>query len=547
MFKNQSIRFQFLFSIFVVTSFLVLVAGLGLRSAYQTQASLDHFYSDLFRSMSKLQTIQDIYDGVVRTTIHRLLTKTVDPSEVVDVVDEAVAAAEIHWKSYAEVEKAKDVGGRHLLNNEYENAMDAVNVAWLTLKGIIRNNEPERVQQYIVNDLYPRLDALNRRCSQLMNRWMDQLDNDRQAAQDEAIATRKGLAVAAALGVLTAIFLAMASVLKVSRAVNNLVDQIEKIHSEHADLTKRIVISGNDEMRWVSQRFNYFLDSLLGTIRRLKISGLAVATAMPEITDCSKDMARRINDFSNFTTEVGATANEISATSQELVKLMTDVSDTATKTAELATSGQSELGRLETTMSQMEEASRQISKRLAVISEKAANITTVVTTINKFADQTNLLSLNASIEAEKAGEYGLGFAVVAREIRRLADQVALATLDIEQMVKEMKSAVSSGVMEMDKFTDEVRHDVRDVRNIGSQLAQIIEHVQTLLPCFESVHGAVQAQADGARQISDSMVQLSEAVDEASGTLRDNASTVGELTQASMDLQKEVSGFRVDLA
>ena len=189
-------------------------------------------------------------------------------------------------------------------------------------------------------------------------------------------------------------------------------------------------------------------------------------------------------------------------------------------------------------MGQMEEASRQISKRLAVISEKAANITTVVTTINKFADQTNLLSLNASIEAEKAGEYGLGFAVVAREIRRLADQVALATFDIEQMVKEMKSAVSSGVMEMDKFTDEVRNDVRDVRNIGSQFAQIIEHVQTLLPCFESVHGAVQAQADGARQISDSMGKLGEAVDEASHTLKDASVTVTELNRSANDCKKK---------
>ncbi len=547
MFKNQSIRFQFLFSFCVVTAFLILVAGLGMRSAYQTQATLDHFYSDLFRSMSKLQVIQDIYDGIIRTSIHRLLTKTVEGSEVIDVVDEAVAASEVHWKAYSESERARDMGGRHLLNNEYENAMDSVNVAWLTLKGIIRNHENNRIAQYIIEDFYPKLNALNRRGSQLMNRWMDQLDNDRQNAQDQAVLTREGLAIAAILGIVAAIFLAVASVTKISRSVNTLVDQIEKVQAAHADFTKRLTLASNDETRRISQRFNYFLDSLLSMLRRIKISGLAVATAMPEITGCSKDMARRINDFSNFTTEVGATANEISATSQELVKLMTDVSDTATKTAELATSGQSELGRLETTMSQMEEASRQISKRLAVISEKAANITTVVTTINKFADQTNLLSLNASIEAEKAGEYGLGFAVVAREIRRLADQVALATLDIEQMVKEMKSAVSSGVMEMDKFTDEVRHDVRDVRNIGSQLAQIIEHVQTLLPCFESVHGAVQAQADGARQISDSMVQLSEAVEDASGILRDNSGMVTELFQASSELQKEVSSFRVDMA
>ena len=79
-----------------------------------------------------------------------------------------------------------------------------------------------------------------------------------------------------------------------------------------------------------------------------------------------------------------------------------------------------------------------------------------MTTITKVADQTNLLSLNAAIEAEKAGEHGRGFAVVATEIRRLADQTAIASYDIEQLVKEMQSAVSAGVMGMDKFSEEVR-------------------------------------------------------------------------------------------
>src|SRR6266699_6172202 len=100
---------------------------------------------------------------------------------------------------------------------------------------------------------------------------------------------------------------------------------------------------------------------------------------------------------------------------------------------------------------------------LTAIQERAHDITTVVTTITKVADQTNLLSLNAAIEAEKAGEYGLGFAVVATEIRRLADQTAVATFDIEQMVKEILSAVSAGVMGMDKFSEEVRRGMQDVQ------------------------------------------------------------------------------------
>ena len=98
----------------------------------------------------------------------------------------------------------------------------------------------------------------------------------------------------------------------------------------------------------------------------------------------------------------------------------------------------------------------------------------MVTTITKVADQTNLLSINAAIEAEKAGEYGRGFLVVAREIRRLADQTAVATLDIENMVRQMQDAVSAGVMQMDKFADEVRSGVGQVGEINGQMGQIIE-------------------------------------------------------------------------
>src|SRR5438093_6429155 len=109
------------------------------------------------------------------------------------------------------------------------------------------------------------------------------------------------------------------------------------------------------------------------------------------------------------------------------------------------------------------EAAGSINAKLAVLNEKASNINQVVTTITKVADQTNLLSLNAAIEAEKAGEFGRGFAVVASEVRRLADQTAVATYDIEQTVKEIQSAVSAGVMGMVKFSEEVCRGIDDVR------------------------------------------------------------------------------------
>src|SRR6185295_5496342 len=142
------------------------------------------------------------------------------------------------------------------------------------------------------------------------------------------------------------------------------------------------------------------------------------------------------------------------------------------------------LNRMDGTMRQIIDASATISSKLGLLNEKASNISSVVTTINKIADQTNLLSLNAAIEAEKAGEHGRGFSVVATEIRRLADQTAVATFDIGKMVKEIQAAVIAGVAGMDVFSGQVRRAMADVQQIGAGMTQIIRQVQTLAPRIE---------------------------------------------------------------
>jgi methyl-accepting chemotaxis protein WspA len=190
------------------------------------------------------------------------------------------------------------------------------------------------------------------------------------------------------------------------------------------------------------------------------------------------------------------------------------------------------------------EAAGSINSKLAVLNEKAANINQVVTTITKVADQTNLLSLNAAIEAEKAGEYGRGFAVVATEIRRLADQTAVATYDIEQTVKEIQSAVSAGVMEMDKFSEEVRRGMQDIQQIGGQLSEIILEVQALAPRCEAVNEGMQAQATGAEQITQALAQLSDAAQQTVESLRQSGQAIDGLNQAALGMRNGVSRFKL---
>jgi methyl-accepting chemotaxis protein WspA len=195
-------------------------------------------------------------------------------------------------------------------------------------------------------------------------------------------------------------------------------------------------------------------------------------------------------------------------------------------------------------MQQLATATDSIANKLGAISEKANNINAIVSTITKVADQTNLLSLNAAIEAEKAGEAGLGFAVVAKEIRRLADQTAIATIDIEQMIKEMQSSVSTGVMEMDKFAREVRQGVEEVGQITVQVGNVIAQVQELTPRFEAVNQGMEMQFQGAQQISEAMMQLSTTSSQTADSLQEITSVIEQLSSAEQSLRREVMGFKI---
>jgi methyl-accepting chemotaxis protein WspA len=330
----------------------------------------------------------------------------------------------------------------------------------------------------------------------------------------------------------------------VTEPLNRLVTTLDRMRQ--GDFTQRLPLDRKDEFGVLNEGLNRLADDLSSLVGQVQRSGLQVNTTATEIAATSREQQGTAHEIAATTAQIGATSKQISATSNELVRTMNEVSQVAEHTAQLAGSGQSSIVRMEATMRQIMEASGSITSKLAVLSEKTANINSVVTTITKVADQTNLLSLNAAIEAEKAGEYGLGFAVVAMEIRRLADQTAVATYDIEKMVKEMQSAVAAGVMGMDKFSEDVRRGVEEISRVSTHLAQIIHQVQTFTPRFQTVNEGMSAQASGAQQISQTLAQLSEAAQQTAESLRQSNLSIEQLNAAARGLQTSVARFKLGI-
>jgi methyl-accepting chemotaxis protein len=324
--------------------------------------------------------------------------------------------------------------------------------------------------------------------------------------------------------------------------LRKMVEVIKKLAA--GDFSVRLETTNPDsEVTHVAASFNQMAQTFGEIVGQLRELGISLATSATQITAASKQQELVITEQESTTREISVTANQISTTAQEFAETMNEVSQVADETAKLAGTGKKSLQHMEQIMGQMVQAAQSIASKLAVLNEKASNITSVITTITKVADQTNLLSLNASIEAEKAGEYGKSFAVIAKEIRRLADLTANATLDIEKIVTEIMTAVSTSVTGMDDFTHEIKEGTEEVGSVAEQLNTIMEQVQVLTSRFESINDGMQAQAIGAEQINDAISQLNMSARETSSSLSGFRQTLQGLTVAAGDLKSAVDRIK----
>jgi methyl-accepting chemotaxis protein WspA len=332
--------------------------------------------------------------------------------------------------------------------------------------------------------------------------------------------------------------------LLVARSISNPIRTASRVARQVAsgDLRADVGLTSNDETGALLVAIQTMTNDLRGLIGRIQVSSVTLNGTATVIQTTSNNQQQIVAEYGAATNEAVAAVKEITGTSQELSKTMTEVNALASSTGIKAAEGRTDLQGMDSTMRTLETSTASIGTKLTTISEKASNINMVITTMVKVADQTNILSINAAIEAEKAGDYGLGFLVVAREISRLADQTAHASLDIERMVKEMQSSVTSGVKEMKVFTEQVQGGVREIGTLSEKLGEIISAVEGITGRFGMVTEGMYAQSQGAEQIRDAMVRLVDGAARTAESLNDSNRATVELRGAVAELKEEVSRF-----
>ncbi len=348
------------------------------------------------------------------------------------------------------------------------------------------------------------------------------------------LATLAALAISAGLIVLI--------IRNITKPLHLLVTSAKRIAT--GDLTGTPDLARRDEIGTLGGALSAMTQSLAGLVGKVQGASVQMASTATELAASSRQQEMLVSDLGGSTAKVAVAVNQISATSAELAEAMQRVEGVAGTTSQLAAAGRTGLAEMEGMMRHLLQATAAVSSGLGTIREQADTVSAVITTMAKVADQTNLLSLNAAIEAERLGEQGHGFAVVAKEIRRLADQAAVATLDIEHMVQAMRAAVSAGGREVEAFSATMEGGAQASVEVNRQLDEIITRITELTPQFEAVTAGVQAQSVGARQISDAVTHLNQSVKQSTESVHHLNDAASHMREAAQNLRTEVEGFRV---
>ena len=294
----------------------------------------------------------------------------------------------------------------------------------------------------------------------------------------------------------------------------------------------------------IADSVNYTIDALRSLVEQINSTTLQVSSAAQEtqatalhLTDASEHQAQQITEVSSAITQMAGSIEQVSENASQS-------SEAARQSVSLAVQGNSAVKKAIHGMDTIREQIQETSKRIKRLGESSQQIGDIVELINDIAEQTNILSLNAAIQAAMAGEAGRGFAVVADEVQRLAERSSNATRQIDALVKTIQSDTSEAIASMEQSTTEVVSGAKLSQDAGTSLEQIESVSQQLAELINNITANAKQQATAAVSTSENMNVIQEITMQTSTGTNESAAAIGRLLDLTNELRKSVSGFKL---
>ncbi|MGZ9190138.1 MAG: methyl-accepting chemotaxis protein [Nitrospira sp.] len=321
-------------------------------------------------------------------------------------------------------------------------------------------------------------------------------------------------------------------------------DISKDIAEGEGDLTKRVPCEGNDEIAHMGSYFNEFIGKLQQMIKKVAHVTDKVASASVELSATAEEISKGTDSLTSRATQTAAAVEEMTTTVGQVAQNSNKAASLAQATVKTAQEGGTVVS---TTISGMQQLSDAVSSSATIISalgKSSDQIGEIVGTIEDIADQTNLLALNAAIEAARAGEQGRGFAVVADEVRKLTERTTKATKEIGDMIRQIQQDTRGAVESMQQGTQKVTAGVDLVNRTGEALSQIVRMVSESADMIRQIAVASEEQSVATQQIASDIEQVAKVTKDSSSGAHESAKASQDLSQLAVELQGIVGGFKI---
>ena len=330
----------------------------------------------------------------------------------------------------------------------------------------------------------------------------------------------------------------------VLKPINEMAAISKDIAQGEGDLTKRVPVHGSDEIATLGGYFNQFIEKLQAMILKVVHVTDKVASASVELSATAEEISKGTDTLTSRASQTAAAVEEMNATVSQVAQNSGKAATLAQETVKTAKDGGSVVSDTVSGMQQLSDAVSSSATIIAELGKSSDQIGEIVRVIEDIADQTNLLALNAAIEAARAGEQGRGFAVVADEVRKLAERTTKATKEIGDMIRQIQQDTRGAVESMQQGTVKVTSGVDLVNRTGEALSRIVEMVSESADMIRQIAVASEEQSVATQQIATDIENVAKVTKESASGANESAKASHDLSQLATELQGIVGSFKL---
>ena len=357
-----------------------------------------------------------------------------------------------------------------------------------------------------------------------------------------ATSTGRIMIAAAVLGAILAFILGLIISRSISVPINTLAGQAHQIAD--GDLRVKIDYHSGDEVGELCDAFRTMIENIRTIISKVADTSSQVAAASNQLNVTAEHIATGAEEVAAQAVTVATAGEEMSATSGDIAQNCQMASEGAQRASQTAGNGAAIVERTVAVMEQIALKVQESAKTVESLGVRSDQIGAIIGTIEDIADQTNLLALNAAIEAARAGEQGRGFAVVADEVRALAERTTRATKEISEMIKAIQRETKGAVAAMEQGVHQVETGTEEAAKSGHALQEILSQVNDVAMQVNQIATAAEEQTATTSEISSNMQQITEVVQQTSQGAHESATAAAQLNGNAEELQRLVRQFKL---